>query len=106
MDALKIRIHHQILLAAALLLSGDYALAADLPVVHSSIGRDLPQVDPQHYWFSRRGSWLTIYPSDASTLRLYYSYLSGAWDKANWMNIRFVRGGHAVETTCSASPPA
>ena len=106
MGALKIRIPHLILLAAALLLSGDYVLAPDPSAVHSSIGRDLPQVDPQHYWFSRRGSWLTIYPSDASTLQLYYSYLSGAWDKADWMNIRFVRDGHAVETTCSASPTA
>ncbi len=104
MDALKIRILHQILLTAGLLLSCDYASAVDRPVVPSSISKDLPRVDPQHYWFSRRGSWLAIYPNDAATLRLYYSYLSGGWDHAQWINIRFLRDGQAVETTCSASP--
>ena len=85
-------------------MSGDYARAVDLPVVPLSVSKNLPRVDPQHYWFSRRGSWLATYPNDASTLRLYYSYLSGGWDAANWVNIRFLRDGKVVETTCSASP--
>jgi len=106
MGALKIRIPHKILLAALLLLSCECASAVDRPAVQSSISKDLPRVDPQHYWFSRSGSWLAIYPNDASTLRLYYSYLSGGWDQAQWINIRFLHGDHAVETTCSASPAA
>jgi putative isomerase len=96
----------KILLAAALLMPGAYAPATDLPVAHPSISEDLPRVDPEHYWFSRRGSWLTIYPNDASTLRLYYSYLSGGWDSAQWINIRFLRDGKVVEPRCSASPVA
>lgn len=94
----------RILLAAAVSISGHCARAADAPAVQPSIGKDLPQVDPQHYWFSRSRSWLAIYPNDPSTLRLYYSYLSGGWDEANWINIRFLRDGKAVETRCSASP--
>src|SRR5882724_5723609 len=96
----------KILLAAAVLMSGRCARAVDAPAVHPSIGKDLPRVDPQHYWFSHRRSWLAIYPNDASTLRLYYSYLSGGWDNAQWLNIRFLRDGKAVETLCSASPAA
>jgi hypothetical protein len=61
----------KILLAAALLMSGDCAQAVDLPAAQPSITEDLPRVDLQHYWFSRRRSWLTICPDDASTLRLY-----------------------------------
>ncbi len=95
---------HAILLVAALLMSGDFARAVDPQSVRPSASKDLPQVDPQHYWFSRDGSWLAIYPNDASTLRLYYSYWSGGWDKANWLNIRFLRDGNAVEGRCSASP--
>ncbi len=101
---MKHRSIHAILLVAALLMSGDFARAVDPPAVHPSVSKDLPRVDPQHYWFSRRGSWLAIYPNDASTLRLYYSYWSGGWDEANWMNIRFLRGDKAVEGRCSASP--
>ena len=106
MAALKIRIPFKILLAAALLISGDCAWSADLPATHPSINEDLPRVDPQHYWFSHRRSWLAIFPNDASTLRLYYSYLSGGWDTAQWINIRFLRDGKVVETRCSASPAA
>ena len=98
MEALKI------LLAAALLMPGDYARAVDRVAAHPSFSENLPRVDPEHYWFSRRGSWLTIYPNDASTLRLYYSYLSGGWESAQWINIRFLRDGKVVETKCSASP--
>src|SRR5882724_2407574 len=94
----------KILLAAAVLMSGHCARAVDPPAVPPSIGKDLPRVDPQHYWFSHRRSWLAIFPNDASTLRLYYSYLSGGWDNAQWINIRFLRDGQAVETRCSASP--
>lgn len=101
---IKIRILYKILLAVALLILGDYGRASELPPNYPSISGGLPQVDPQHYWFSRRGSWLAIYPDDTSTLRLYYSYLSGGWDAANWMNIRLIRNGKAVETTCSATP--
>ena len=106
MDMHKIRIFPGILLVIALLMSGGCASTVDRPIVPSSISGDLPQVDPGSYWFSRRGSWLAIYPNDVSTLRLYYSYLSGGWDKAQWFNIRFVHDGHAVETTCLASPSA
>jgi putative isomerase len=94
----------KILLVAALLVSGDYSGASDLPAVHPSISKDLPRVDPQNYWFSRSGSWLAIYPNDTSTLRLYYSYWSGGWDQANWINIRFLRDGKTIESRCSASP--
>src|SRR5438445_11097486 len=96
----------KILLVAAVLMSGDRARADGRPAVYPSFSEALPRVDPQHYCFSRRGSWLAIYPNDASTLRLYYSYLSGGWDAANWINIRFLRNGKAVETLCSASPVA
>ncbi|MDB6077670.1 MAG: hypothetical protein JWO82_1417 [Akkermansiaceae bacterium] len=106
MTALKIPIPFKILLATALLMPGARAQAADLPAAHPSVSKDLPRIDPQHYWFSRRDSWLAIYPGDASTLRLYYSYLSGGWEAANWINIRFLRDGKAVETLCSASPTA
>ena len=68
------------------------------------MSKDLPQVDPEHYWFSRSGSWIALHPNDASTLRLYYSYWSDGWDEANWMNIRFLRDGKAIETRCSDSP--
>src|SRR5260221_13414932 len=105
MNALKIRIPYRILLAALLML-GDCVWASELPPGHPSFIKALPQVDPQHYWFSRRGSWLAIFPNDASTLRLYYSYLSGGWDNAQWINIRFLRDGKAVETLCLASPAA
>ena len=104
MATIKIQISFKILLAAVLLMSGDSARAVDLSAARPSASQDLPRVNPQHYWFSRRGSWLAIYPNDASTLRLYYSYLSGGWDEANWMNIRFLRDGKAIETRCSASP--
>lgn len=106
MDALKIRIPYGILLAALWLMLGDYAQAGELPVAQPTFSEALPQVDPQRYWFSNPRSWLAIFPNDASTLRLYYSYLSGAWDQAQWMNIRFLRDGQAVETLCSASPVA
>jgi hypothetical protein len=86
-------------LALALLMPGDYTRA-----VPPSLSEALPRVDPQHYWFSRCGSWLAIYPNDASTLRLYYSYWSGGGDDANWINIRFLHDGQAIETHCSASP--
>ena len=102
MNALKIRMLYRVLLIAALLVLGDCVSASELPARQPSIGAASPRVDPQHYWFSRRGSWLTIYPNDASTLRLYYSYLSDGWDEA--LNIRFLRDGTAVETSCSASP--
>src|SRR5258706_265637 len=106
MEALKIRVPFKILLAAAVLMLGDYVQAADPPAVQPSFSEALPRVDPQHYWFSRRGSWLAIFPNDGSTLRLYYSYLSGGWDNAQWLNIRFLRDGKAVETLSSASPAA
>ena len=106
MDTLKIRIPYRILLITALLMLGDHAQAAELPGVQPSLSEALPRVDPQHYWFSRRGSWLAIFPNDASTLRLYYSYLSGGWDNAQWINIRFLRDSKAVETLCSASSAA
>lgn len=99
---LKIRMLYAMLLAGTWLMLGDCIGASELPPGHASISGSLPRVDPWRYWFSRRGSWLTIYPKDASTLRLYYSYLSGGWDEA--LNIRFVRDGQAVETRCSASP--
>ena len=89
---------------AALLMPGDCVRASELPPGNPSISRALPRVDSQHYWFSRRGSWLTIYPNDASTLRLYYSYLPNGWDEA--LNIRFLRDGKPVETKCSAAPAA
>ena len=104
MATIKIKILFKILLAAVLLMSGDSARAGDLSAARPSVSQDLPRVNPQHYWFSRRGSWLAIYPNDASTLRLYYSYWSGGWDEANWINIRFLRDGKAVETRGSASP--
>jgi hypothetical protein len=106
MDAFKIQVPYKILLAALLLMLGDYAPAGEPPVVQPSFSDVLPHVDPQHYWFSNRRSWLAIFPSDASTLRLYYSYLSGGWDDAQWINIRFLRDGKAIETLCSASPVA
>ena len=105
-DALKIRISYKILLAAVLLMLVDYTQAGEPPAVPPSFSEDLPRVDPEHYWFSRCGSWLAIYPNDASTLRLYYSYLSGEWDNAQWINIRFLHDGKAVETRCAASPAA
>jgi hypothetical protein len=55
MDALKIRIPYRILLAAALLMLGDCVWASELPPGRASISGALPRVDPQHYWFSRRG---------------------------------------------------
>ena len=82
------------MLTAALLMSGDSA----------SLGKDLPHVNPEHYWFSRSHSWLAVYPNDASTLRVYYSYWSGGWDEAQWLNIRFTRNGQTIDTTCNASP--
>src|SRR5882762_2224797 len=104
--ALKIQIPYGILLAALWLMLGDYAQAGGLPVVQPSSSEALPRVDPQRYWFSNRRSWLAIFPNDASTLRLYYSYLSGGWDNAQWVNIRFLRDGKAVDNLCSASPVA
>ena len=97
MPTIKIQILFKILLAAVWLMSGDSARAVDLSAARPSVNKGLPTVNPQHYWFSRRGSWLAIYPNDASTLRLYYSYWSGGWDEANWINIRFLRDGKAVE---------
>jgi hypothetical protein len=104
MVTLKIPIPFKILLAAVVLTSSHCAWAADPLSAHRSISNDLPQVDPQHYWFSGSRSWLAIFPNDASTLRLYYSYLSGGWDQAQWINIRFLRDGQPVETRCSAGP--
>ena len=104
MATLRIRILFKILLFAGLLMLGNCVRATDVPAANPSISKELPQVDPQRYWFSRRGSWLAIYPNDASTLRLYYSYLLAGWDEANCINIRFLRDGKAVETRCSASP--
>jgi len=94
----------KILLVAVILISNNCVQVNGLSIMQPSIGKDLPHVDPQHYWFSRCRSWLAAYPSDTSTLRLYYSYWSGGWDEAQWINIRFMRNGKAVETRCSASP--
>jgi len=64
-------------------------------------GGVLPNIDLQHAWFSKRGSWLTLYPANSSHLKLYYSYLSS---DPEWMDLAFTRDGSVVETTISATP--
>ncbi|GLH73461.1 hypothetical protein GETHLI_19630 [Geothrix limicola] len=59
-------------------------------------------VDLRHTYFSRRESWMTLYPTEqAATLRYYFARMYNT--RGEWLDLTFLQGGKARPVAFAAS---